>query len=202
MSIRPPRRASRNRHRPPVVPVHAGRRASAVGHRGSADRPGCARPSHPDRAGADPKSTAATWTTNCCFLTSSPPRCAPLRGRALGSSAARLTIVQGGIAGYAIGIAIASIDDRHRHAVSVRTLGNLTRCSIRCCAIALPHAGADLVRTGAARLIFVLVHSVTWAVALKHASSFLLVSKTLKMVGRRYGLRVCAMSAIHHPRLP
>ncbi len=36
---------------------------------------------------------------------------------------------------------------------------------------------------------FVLVHSVTWAFALNTHSGFLSVSRTLKMVGRNYGLR-------------
>lgn len=42
---------------------------------------------------------------------------------------------------------------------------------------------------GNASLIFVLVHSVTWAIALNTHSGFLGVSRTLKMVGRNYGLR-------------
>ena len=42
---------------------------------------------------------------------------------------------------------------------------------------------------GSASLVFVLVHSVTWAIALNTHSGFLSVSKTLKMVGRNYGLR-------------
>ena len=41
---------------------------------------------------------------------------------------------------------------------------------------------------GNGSLIFVLVHSVTWAVALNTHSGFLSVSNTLKMVGRNYGL--------------
>ncbi|MBC8739700.1 ABC transporter permease [Paraburkholderia sp. UCT31] len=42
---------------------------------------------------------------------------------------------------------------------------------------------------GNGSLIFVLVHSVTWSVALNTHSGFLSVSNTLKMVGRNYGLR-------------
>ena len=42
---------------------------------------------------------------------------------------------------------------------------------------------------GNGSLIFVLVHSVTWAIALNTHSGFLSVSNTLKMVGRNYGLR-------------
>jgi len=41
---------------------------------------------------------------------------------------------------------------------------------------------------GNGSLIFVLVHSVTWAIALNTHSGFLSVSTTLKMVGRNYGL--------------
>src|ERR1017187_1647990 len=41
---------------------------------------------------------------------------------------------------------------------------------------------------GAGSLIFVLVHSVLWSVALNTHSGFLAVSNTLRMVGRNYGL--------------
>jgi NitT/TauT family transport system permease protein len=41
---------------------------------------------------------------------------------------------------------------------------------------------------GNGSLVFVLVHSVTWAIALNTHAGFLSVSKTLKMVGRNYGL--------------
>ena len=40
---------------------------------------------------------------------------------------------------------------------------------------------------GNGSLIFVLVHSVLWAVALNTHSGFLGVSNTLRMVGRNYG---------------
>lgn len=42
---------------------------------------------------------------------------------------------------------------------------------------------------GNTSLVFVLVHSVTWAIALNTHSGFLGVSRTLKMVGRNYGLK-------------
>jgi NitT/TauT family transport system permease protein len=42
---------------------------------------------------------------------------------------------------------------------------------------------------GNGSLIFVLIHSVLWAVALNTHSGFLAVSNTLRMVGRNYGLR-------------
>ena len=41
---------------------------------------------------------------------------------------------------------------------------------------------------GNGSLVFVLVHSVTWAIALNTHSGFLSVSRTLKMVGQNYGL--------------
>jgi len=41
---------------------------------------------------------------------------------------------------------------------------------------------------GHASLVFVLIHSVLWAVALNTHSGFLAVSQTLRMVGRNYGL--------------
>jgi NitT/TauT family transport system permease protein len=41
---------------------------------------------------------------------------------------------------------------------------------------------------GNGSLVFVLVHSVVWAVALNTHSGFLGVSNTLRMVGRNYGL--------------
>ena len=42
---------------------------------------------------------------------------------------------------------------------------------------------------GTGSLVFVLIHSVTWAVALNTHSGFLGVSRTLRMVGRNYGLK-------------
>jgi NitT/TauT family transport system permease protein len=41
---------------------------------------------------------------------------------------------------------------------------------------------------GAGSLIFVLIHSVLWPVALNTHSGFLSVSQTMRMVGRNYGL--------------
>jgi NitT/TauT family transport system permease protein len=42
---------------------------------------------------------------------------------------------------------------------------------------------------GVGSIVFVLIHSVLWAVALNTHSGFLAVSNTLRMVGRNYGLR-------------
>ncbi len=43
---------------------------------------------------------------------------------------------------------------------------------------------------GEASIVFVLVHSVVWAVALNTLSGFSSVSNTLRMVGRNYGLNI------------
>ena len=42
---------------------------------------------------------------------------------------------------------------------------------------------------GTGSLVFVIIHSVLWAVALNTHSGFLSVSQTLRMVGQNYGLR-------------
>jgi NitT/TauT family transport system permease protein len=42
---------------------------------------------------------------------------------------------------------------------------------------------------GVGSIVFVIIHSVLWAVALNTHSGFLAVSNTLRMVGRNYGLR-------------
>jgi NitT/TauT family transport system permease protein len=42
---------------------------------------------------------------------------------------------------------------------------------------------------GSASIVFVLVHSVLWAVALNTHSGFMAVSNTLRMVGQNYGLK-------------
>jgi len=42
---------------------------------------------------------------------------------------------------------------------------------------------------GVGSIVFVLIHSVLWAVALNTHSGFMAVSNTLRMVGRNYGLR-------------
>jgi NitT/TauT family transport system permease protein len=42
---------------------------------------------------------------------------------------------------------------------------------------------------GTGSIVFVIIHSVLWAVALNTHSGFLSVSNTLRMVGRNYGLR-------------
>lgn len=95
------------------------------------------------------------------------------------------------IAGYAIGIAIASILTTIAIATRIGTdlLEILTSMFNPLPAIALLPLALIWFGLGAGSIIFVLVHSVTWAVALNTHSGFLAVSKTLKMVGRNYGLK-------------
>ena len=42
---------------------------------------------------------------------------------------------------------------------------------------------------GTGSLVFVIIHSVLWAVALNTHTGFLAVSQTLRMAGQNYGLR-------------
>ncbi|MFH0297284.1 ABC transporter permease [Bradyrhizobium sp. 31Argb] len=93
--------------------------------------------------------------------------------------------------GYAIGIALAGI----LTALAINTrlgtdlLETLTAMFNPLPAIALLPLALIWFGLGAASLIFVLVHSVMWAVALNTHAGFLAVSPTLRMVGRNYGLR-------------
>ena len=50
---------------------------------------------------------------------------------------------------------------------------------------------------GNGSLVFVLIHSVLWAVALNTHSGFLSVSNTMRMVGRNYGLRGLILCRTH-----
>jgi NitT/TauT family transport system permease protein len=109
-----------------------------------------------------------------------------------GSLAARTwTSLQVLLLGYAIGIALAGI----LTALAINTrlgtdlLETLTAMFNPLPAIALLPLALIWFGLGAASLIFVLVHSVMWAVALNTHAGFLAVSPTLRMVGRNYGLR-------------
>jgi sulfonate transport system permease protein len=92
--------------------------------------------------------------------------------------------------GYAVGIALAGI----LTALAINTrigtdlLETLTAMFNPLPAIALLPLALIWFGLGAASLIFVLVHSVMWAVALNTHAGFLAVSPTLRMVGRNYGL--------------
>ena len=92
--------------------------------------------------------------------------------------------------GYASGIAIAgvftviAINSR----IGTDFLETLTAMFNPLPAIALLPLALIWFGLGIQSLVFVLVHSVLWAVALNTHSGFLSVSNTLRMVGRNYGL--------------
>lgn len=95
------------------------------------------------------------------------------------------------LTGYVIGLALAAL-------LSVlaitTTVGNdvlevMTAMFSPLPAIALLPLAIIWFGLGVGSIIFVLVHSVLWPVALNTHSGFLSVSQTLRMVGRNYGLR-------------
>jgi NitT/TauT family transport system permease protein len=92
--------------------------------------------------------------------------------------------------GYALGIVLASLLTTFAIASRIGTdlLETLTSMFNPLPAIALLPLALIWFGLGNGSLVFVLVHSVTWAIALNTHSGFLSVSKTLKMVGRNYGL--------------
>jgi NitT/TauT family transport system permease protein len=93
--------------------------------------------------------------------------------------------------GYTAGIALAglltvvAITSR----VGTDLLETLTSMFNPLPAIALLPLALIWFGLGTGSIVFVLIHSVLWAVALNTHSGFLSVSNTLRMVGRNYGLR-------------
>ncbi|ONG47656.1 ABC transporter permease [Pseudoroseomonas deserti] len=93
--------------------------------------------------------------------------------------------------GYAIGVGLAAmltvlaIGSR----IGTDLLETLTAMFNPLPAIALLPLALIWFGLGAGSVIFVLVHSVLWAIALNTHAGFRAVSKTLKMVGLNYGLR-------------
>ena len=94
------------------------------------------------------------------------------------------------LVGYAIGIVLATILTGIAIASRIGTdfLETMTSMLNPLPAIALLPLALIWFGLGNGSLVFVLVHSVTWAIALNTHSGFLSVSRTLKMVGRNYGL--------------
>jgi NitT/TauT family transport system permease protein len=92
--------------------------------------------------------------------------------------------------GYALGLALAAI--LTALAITSRVgndlLETLTSMFNPLPAIALLPLALIWFGLGNGSLVFVLVHSVLWAVALNTHSGFLSVSQTMRMVGRNYGL--------------
>lgn len=93
--------------------------------------------------------------------------------------------------GYGVGIVLAALLTALAIASRIGTdfLETMTSMFNPLPAIALLPLALIWFGLGTASLVFVLVHSVTWAIALNTHSGFLGVSKTLKMVGRNYGLK-------------
>lgn len=93
--------------------------------------------------------------------------------------------------GYAAGVLLASLLTAAAITSRIGTdfLETMTSMLNPLPAIALLPLALIWFGLGNGSLIFVLVHSVTWSVALNTHSGFLSVSNTLKMVGRNYGLR-------------
>jgi NitT/TauT family transport system permease protein len=92
--------------------------------------------------------------------------------------------------GYAIGIAAAALLTVVAISSRIGTdfLETLTAMFNPLPAIALLPLALIWFGLGAGSIVFVLIHSVLWAVALNTHSGFLAVSNTLRMVGRNYGL--------------
>jgi len=114
-----------------------------------------------------------------------------IKGVASGEIVARvLTSLNVLLAGYALGIAVAAVLTAFGVATRIGTdlLETLTAMFNPLPAIALLPIALIWFGLGKGSLIFVLVHSVLWAVALNTHSGFRSVSNTLRMVGRNYGL--------------
>ena len=114
-----------------------------------------------------------------------------IRGVASGEILARIgTSLNVLLLGYAVGIAAAALLTALGVATRIGTdvLETLTAMFNPLPAIALLPIALIWFGLGKGSLIFVLVHSVLWAVALNTHSGFLSVSNTLRMVGRNYGL--------------
>ncbi|MEP7063640.1 MAG: ABC transporter permease [Betaproteobacteria bacterium] len=93
--------------------------------------------------------------------------------------------------GYAAGIALATVLTMLAIGTQIGTdfLETMTAMFNPLPAIALLPLALIWFGLGTGSLVFVLIHSVLWAVALNTHAGFLGVSRTLRMVGRNYGLR-------------
>ncbi|MBM3598299.1 MAG: ABC transporter permease subunit [Alphaproteobacteria bacterium] len=93
--------------------------------------------------------------------------------------------------GYAAGIALAAVFTTIAVSTRVGTdfLSTLTAMFNPLPAIALLPLALLWFGLGIPSLIFVIIHSVLWAVALNTHGGFMSVSETLRMAGQNYGLR-------------
>ncbi|HZB92237.1 MAG TPA: ABC transporter permease subunit [Stellaceae bacterium] len=135
----------------------------------------------------------ASWLNNpLIFPTFADTVTALVKGFASGELVSRtLTSMKVLVMGYAAGVAAAAA--LTGFAVSTRLgtdlLTTLTAMFNPLPAIALLPLGLLWFGLGNPSLIFVLIHSVLWAVSLNTFSGFLAVSQTLRMAGHNYGLR-------------
>jgi NitT/TauT family transport system permease protein len=112
---------------------------------------------------------------------------ATLSGEILRRMATSLKVL---VTGYAIGIGLAAVLATTAITTRIGTdlLETLTSMFNPLPAIALLPLALIWFGLGTGSIVFVLVHSVLWAVALNTHSGFLSVSSTMRMVGRNYGL--------------
>ncbi len=102
-----------------------------------------------------------------------------------------LTSIRVLLLGYAAGIALAAVFTTLAVSTRVGTdlLSTLTAMFNPLPAIALLPLALLWFGLGVPSLVFVIVHSVLWAVALNTHTGFLAVSETQRMAGQNYGLR-------------
>jgi NitT/TauT family transport system permease protein len=102
-----------------------------------------------------------------------------------------LTSIQVLLLGYACGIALAAVFTTIAVSTRIGTdlLSTLTAMFNPLPAIALLPLALLWFGLGIPSLIFVIIHSVLWAVALNTHTGFLSVSETQRMAGQNYGLR-------------
>ncbi|HEX9464378.1 MAG TPA: ABC transporter permease [Alphaproteobacteria bacterium] len=102
-----------------------------------------------------------------------------------------LTSIQVLLIGYAAGIALAAVFTTIAVSTRVGTdfLSTLTAMFNPLPAIALLPLALLWFGLGIPSLVFVIIHSVLWAVALNTHTGFLAVSETQRMAGQNYGLR-------------
>jgi NitT/TauT family transport system permease protein len=102
-----------------------------------------------------------------------------------------LTSVQVLLIGYSLGVAIAAVFTAVAASIRIGTdlLSTLTATFNPLPAIALLPLALLWFGFGQASLVFVIIHSVLWAVTLNTHSGFASVSQTLRMAGQNCGLR-------------
>ncbi|HWI29020.1 MAG TPA: ABC transporter permease subunit [Stellaceae bacterium] len=134
----------------------------------------------------------AAWLDNpLIFPTFADTLAALVKGFLSGELVSRTaTSIKVLLMGYAAGVALAAVLTGFAVSTRIGTdlLATLTAMFNPLPAIALLPLGLLWFGLGNPSLIFVLIHSVLWAVSLNTFSGFLAVSQTLRMAGHNYGL--------------